>query len=46
MDKNVRKNPEIIDVGFAAKHKLEQITSILNSMKILEYKKQAGDFFA
>ena len=44
MDKNIRKNPESVDIGFAAEHKLEQRTSSLNSAKILEFKKQAGDF--
>ena len=31
LDKNIRKNPESVDIGFAAKHKLEQIKSSLNS---------------
>ena len=44
--KNIRKNPESVDIGFAVKHKLEQIKSSLNSLKILEFKKQAGDFLA
>ena len=44
LDKNVRKNPESVDIGFAAKHKLEQIKSSLNSAKILELKKQVGEF--
>ena len=46
MVKNIRKNPESVDIGFAVKHKLEQIKSSLNSPKILEFKKQAGDFLA
>ena len=31
LDKNIRKNPESVDIGFAAKHKLEQTKSSLNS---------------
>ena len=31
LDKNIRKNPESVDTGFAAKHKLEQTKSSLNS---------------
>ena len=46
MDKNTRKNPGSVDIGFAAKHKLEQIKSSLNSAKILELKKQTGEFLA
>ena len=42
LDKNIRKNPEGVNIRFAAKHKLEQIKSSLNSAKILEFKKQAG----
>ena len=45
-DKNIRKNPESVDIGFAANYKLEQIKSSLNSAKILESKKQPGDFLA
>ena len=44
--KNIRKNPESVAIGFAVKHKLEQIKSSLNSLKILEFRKQAGDFLA
>ena len=40
-DKNIRKNSESIDIGFAAKHNLEQIKLSLNSAKILEFNKQA-----
>ena len=46
LDKNIRKNPEIVDMGFAAKHNLEQIKSSLNSPKNLGFKKQADDFLA
>ena len=46
LDKNFRKNPEGVNIRFAAKHKLEQIKSSLNSAKILEFKKQAGYFLA
>ena len=46
LDKNIRKNPESVDIAFAAKHKLEQIKFSLNSAKIMEFKKQAGDFLA
>ena len=46
LDKDIRKNPESVDIGFAAKQNLEQIKSSLNSAKILEFKKQAGDFLA
>ena len=34
LGKNIRKNPESVDIGFATKS------------KILEFKKQAGDFLA
>ena len=40
-DKNIRKNSESIDIGFAVKHNLEQIKLSLNSAKILEFNKQA-----
>ena len=44
LDRKIRKNPESVDIGFAAKHKLEKIKSSFNSAKILEFKKQGGDF--
>ena len=44
LDKNIRKILEIVDIGFVAKHSLEQIKSSLNSAKIMEFKKQAGEF--
>ena len=46
LDKNAKKNSESVDIGFAAKHKLEQLKFSLNSAKILEFKKQAGEFLA
>ena len=47
LDNNIRKNQEKkTQLGFAAKRKLEQIKSSLNSTKILDFKKQAGEFLA
>ena len=36
LDKNIRKNSESVDIGFAAQHKLEQIKSSLNSANVYE----------
>ena len=44
LNKNIRKILESVDIGFVAKHSLEQIKSSLNSAKIMEFKKQAGEF--
>ena len=44
LDKNIRKILESVDIGFVAKHSLEQVKSSLNSAKIMEFKKQAGEF--
>ena len=41
LNKNIRKNPQSVDIGFAAKHKLQQIKSSLNPAKIS--KNQAGE---
>ena len=46
LDKKIGKNPESAVIGFAAKHKLEQIKSSLNSANIFEFKKQTGEFLA
>ena len=45
-DNIIRKKPENIDVGFAAKLKLDQAGLKPSEFKVYKFKQQAGEFLA